>query len=386
MNPPELPRLVMPGLATWVNEFGFQVIPWHYRSDPAKRGTWADEVAAGIPGGRGSDHWRQEQEIDPFILRGKPVYYAFSYVRNVIQALPCDITEFRRWTWFLSADFGSGGGATCWLIWAENPRTNDLVIFDEIYVDTSYGEEERTPEHIKPLIYRKLRHWSGIHESSPIDFRGVVRYAIGDPAGLSYMQEYRKQPMPVYVHGGSPDAKVKINDEDAGEERLNAYFSASFVCCASKDNPEGRWYVARGLCPRCGKERIGAPRLTILKANCPHLIAQLPTIRRKLARKQSEAPPEGNIRVEDHAVDAARYGAMSRPVVKVPYSPASDSTPDHERVVAGQFWRTIENQLEHARVSTLYDTDDEGPRLANDGEPRYRRGEEVLGNVVGGPW
>ena len=363
MSAPDLPRRALPGVVTWRNEYGFRCVIWYYLSDPAKRGTWAEQTSASIPGGMSSDHWRQEQEIDPFLVMGRPAYYGFAYHRNVIPVLPVEIHEFRRWTWFLSADYGSSGGATCWLFWAEEPATGDLIIFDEVYADASYGKDERTPEHIKPLVYEKLRQWAGVPLSQPIDIRQVVKYAIGDPTGLSYAQEYRKQPMPIYVGGGSPDSPVKINDVTAGEGRLNAYFSASFVCCATADNPEGRWYVSKGQCPRCQREQVGRPRLRILKEGAPHLIAQLPTIRKKLPKKSGERAADGNVRVEDHAEASARYGAMSRPVVRIEPVRDARAEPMREQTVAGRFWTTVQSRAEAARVASLWD-DADGEHLA----------------------
>ena len=385
MAAPDLPQRALPGVVTWKNELGFKCVIWYYLSDPAKRGEWADVTSASIPGGRGSDHWRQEQEIDPFLVRGRPTYYGFAYHRNVIAALPVEMSEFRRWTWFLSADYGSGGGATCWLFWAEEPGTGDLIIFDEVYVDASYGKDERTPEHVKPLVYDRLRYWSGTPLSMPIDIRQVVKYAIGDPTGLSYSQEYRKSPMPIYVGGGSPDSPVKINDVAAGEARLNAYCSASFVCCATADNPEGRWYVSKGVCPKCGSERVGRPRLRILKEGAPKLIAQLPTIRKKLPKHSNEKAPDGNVRVEDHAEASARYGAMSRPVVRFEPSRDLSREPKREQSVAGRFWSTVQERTARARAASLWD-EDEGDPLASIDNWRYDGREGDDGTSANGPY
>lgn len=374
----------MPGLVEWKNEYGFKVIVWLFHSDPAKRQGWIEEMAAGVPGGVASDHIQQEQFCNPYLVRGKPIYYGYAAHRNVVEALPCDISEFRNWVWFLSADFGSSGGATCWLFWAENPSTNDLIIFDEVYVDETYSSEDRTPEHIKPLIYARLRHWAGVPESQPLSVRRHVRYAVGDPSGLAYMAEYRKEPLALPVSGGNPEVKVKLNDIEAGEERLNAYFSSSFVCCPSADNQEGRWYVARGNCPKCGALRQGRPRLTILRDGAPHLIAQLPTIRHKLPRG-SEPTPEKRAKVEDHSEAAARYGAMSRPVMRRPLIQGRELPPDREMSTASQFWRMVENKLEDSHVASLYDDPDERA-LALSATKRYHRDDDNLGQVVGGPW
>ena len=165
----ELPQEVMQGVVSWVNEYGFRVTCWLYHSDPDKRGDWLATKAAGVPGGIQSDHIQQEDLVNPFLVRGKAIYWAFNAGRNVVDVLPCDMSEFRTWHWFLSGDFGSGGGATSWLFWAENPATNDLLIFDEVYIDSKTEDGRRTPEHIKPIIYERLRKWAGLGVDQPMD-------------------------------------------------------------------------------------------------------------------------------------------------------------------------------------------------------------------------
>jgi hypothetical protein len=307
------------GMSTWKNELGFTCIAWHWSADPAKANdpNWAAREAASVPGGLASDHWRQEQEMDCHVVAGRPTYWAFKPSRNVIKQLPVPLETMRKWDIFLSADFGSTN-ATCWLFWAEDPKTKLLVVFDELYVDETVREEERAVLPIKSKIYRKLRSFFGVPDEDDFSFRDRIKYAVGDPSGKGYMLEYNSQPLPVHVSGDPPGAKIKLNDRYAGESRLNAYFAPRFKCCEAKGNPNGIYFTELGHCFVCGKEHRGYPRALILGepdgpcTGAPKLIEQIPTIRKKIPTNPQLEHSDKDVNVEDHAVDAAKYGAMSR--------------------------------------------------------------------------
>jgi hypothetical protein len=292
-------------MARWKNEFGFTCFAWYELSDPAKDRAWQEQEAAKIPGGMGSDYWQQEHEMNTHVLRGRATYWAFQYDRNVIDQLPAPPEQMRTWTIFLSADFGATD-PTCWLFWAEEPFTKTLVVWDEIYLSNTPILE------IKKLIYAKLRAFAGINPDDPFEARQVIRYAVGDPQGKGYMQEYCAQPYPVPVGGNPPDSLVKVNDRLAGETRINNFFSVQFNCCGEV------YFLEHAICPRCKRPHRGRPRLLIYGPNCPETVAQIPRQRKLVPTNPELEVSQRDVKIPDHAVDALKYGAMTRMVQGAP--------------------------------------------------------------------
>lgn len=297
--------LPIKGMSTWKNEYNYTCLAWHWSADLSKDEAWVRRESAEIPGGVESDNWQQEQEMNTKVLRGRATYWAFDVKRNVIEHLPVSIEEMRKWTIFLSADFGATD-ATCWLFWAEDPETKTLVVFDEVYVDDKYKPEQRVVGNIKRMVYDRLRHFFGIGDEH---FRAssYIRYAIGDPSGKGYMQEYASEPLPIPVGRQPEGIEVKVNDRLAGENRLNSFFAPQFFCCGQI------YYHEFALCEKCSTAHKGRPRL-IITSNCTHLIEQLPRMRKAVPKNPELEISDRDVKVADHAVDSAKYGALTRPI------------------------------------------------------------------------
>lgn len=307
----------LPGITTYPNELGYRVIIWHYSADPVKDEEWVAEASRRTPGGVEGEDWQQEQEINHHVIAGRPTFFAFNRRRNCIDTIPVPMSEFRTWTHFLSVDYGYGAAPTCWLFWAENPLTRELIIYDSVYVHTegreAWAEESRTCGPIARVVHQKLREWFAVPPDAAFDIRQHVQYAIGDPAGKGFALEYGQSAYPIYVGAPTLDASLpRINDIMAGEQRVNTYLSPAFLCCPDARGLRQPIFAEWAECPICGEKRRGVPRLRILKPNCPELVRQLETLRKRVPLKPELEQSKENVKAPDHAADSCRYGAMSR--------------------------------------------------------------------------
>lgn len=304
----------LPGIAHYPNEYGYRVVVWHYSADPMKDAEWARVARASEPD---PAHWDQEMEISHETVRGRLTFYAFSEARNCIDSLPVSMEEFRSWTHFLSVDYGEGASPTAWLFWAEAP-SKALYVYDSVYVHTegrlAWPKEENNTGAISRVIYEKARHWFGISPSAPMDLHAHIKYAIGDPSGRGLANEYANSAYPIHIGdaSGLPKNVPKVNDMAAGEERVNLYLSPAFLCCRGPDGRRLPVFAEVGQCPVCNAERQGSPRLRILRPNCPELITQLKTVRKKQSSQPGMEPSTRDMALPNHATDALKYGAMTR--------------------------------------------------------------------------
>lgn len=290
-------RQPCPGVALYRNPVnGAMVAVFHYTADPQKRGRWADRESRMYPGGRQSTDWRQEFEIDFDADELKRTYWAYETERNVIKPFPIPTD----WSWFLGIDWGQTA-PTAVVFCAQNPSTQAVFVFDEIYVPNA------RPKAICAEIYAKLERHMG-YPINGANIGEVLEDAVGDPSGPAFAQMYGEEPYPVPVRTKGFKTEWKLNDRRQGAARVNEAFSPSFVCCGLRQFPIGAHDIGR--CKTCEKGRRAYPLLYILEGRAPHLERTLPGIVKAAAVREELEDPERDEKVEDHAPDALRYAIM----------------------------------------------------------------------------
>jgi hypothetical protein len=232
------------------------------------------------------------------------------------------------WERFGSMDHGQNN-PTCWLLWAVDYDGN-LVVCDEYY---SPGLVSR---HAAEILRRRKAWWevdagwSNTCWADPsIGAKHGLERELGDPASVA--TEYAD-----YGIGLS----LANNDRAAGYLRL----------CELLHVEPGRIPPDWASAPAA---LAGAPRLYLFKT-CTHLIAQL-----KSAPVAEDGINAGEVvdpkwaSAHGHAIDAARYGAMSRP------SPSEEPQPsphlEDERAEALRQWYQREREEQQARELDEYE-------------------------------
>lgn len=282
---------------------GGVVASFHYTADPAKRGNWADLESRIYPGGRDSIEWRQEYEIDFEAEERTRTYWAFEPRRNVIAPFPIPL----EWSWFLCVDFGQTA-PTAWLFMAQNPWTQAVFIFDELYVPNA------KPKAVSAEIYERLGRHAGVGINA-MNLGEILDDCVGDPMGPAFAQHYGEEPHPIWIRTKGFNTPWKLNDRRQGAARVNEAFSPSFICCGKRQYPVGGG--AQGRCNTCNEARQAFPLLYIFEGRCPNLVRTIPKCTKIPAANEALEETERDEKVEDHAPDAMRYGIM-RTMFEIP--------------------------------------------------------------------
>jgi len=232
------------------------------------------------------------------------------------------------WERFESMDHGQNN-PTCWLLWAVDYDGN-LIVGDEYY---SPG---LVSKHAAEILRRRTAWWEvggGWSNTCWADPSISARHGLSDQLGrpASITTEYAD-----YGIGLSP----ANNDRAASYLRL----------CELLHVEPGRIPPAWASVPAHFE---GAPRLYVFNT-CTHLIAQL-----KSAPVAEDGINAGEVvdpkwaSTHGHAIDAARYGAMSRP------SPSEEPQPqlhlEDERAEALRQWYQREREEQEAREFEDYE-------------------------------
>lgn len=297
----------------------------HYSADPEKRDpSWAAEESR-MYGGVTSVDWLQEQEIDFTAEAGILTYWAFDRFKNVVPWIKIP-PDWQRW---VSVDFG-GTVPSCVLFFAQNPLTNQVVVWNEIWV-------AQVPSNaVKAEVYELLAADAGVAPEN-LAIGDILADAVGDPKRRQDILDWNAEPWPVPLHGNPPKGKLDLNARKAGENKVNDWLAPSFVCCYRRQ-------VIRDLgtkmrCRKCGVERDGAPLLVILEGKAPNLVRTLPEIRRAAPALAGQEGKEDDEKGQElHAADALRYGVMTWTVEDVGPAPEKD-------LLAVPSWRLPTDQI-----------------------------------------
>jgi PBSX family phage terminase large subunit len=191
------------------------------------------------------------------------------------------------WERFESMDHGAHN-PTCWLYWAVDYDGN-LIVCDEYY---SAGLVSR---HATEILRRRRDSWQtdGWSNTCWADPSIFARHGLSDPRGspASVMTEY---------------AEFGIGLSPANHDRKAGYLRLCELLHVDPKRLRPSWAPARSA-------DVGAPRLYVF-TTCRHLIEQF-----KSAPVAAEGLDAGEIvdprwaTSHGHAIDSARYGAMSRP-------------------------------------------------------------------------
>jgi Phage terminase large subunit len=225
------------------------------------------------------------------------------------------------WERFESMDHGANN-PTCWLLWAFDYDGN-LIVCDEYYASGLVSK------HAAEILRRRAAWWEPSGESNTCcaDPSIFARHGLSDPRGspASVMTEYAE-----FGIGLSP----ANNDRKAGYLRL---------CELLRVDPKR----LRPSWAPSSSAVLGAPRLYVFRT-CRNLIDQF-----KSAPVAAEGLDAGEIvdprwaTSHGHAIDAARYGAMSRPSPSD--EPERDSTLEDPRAEALRQSYLQERELDEAR-------------------------------------
>jgi PBSX family phage terminase large subunit len=189
------------------------------------------------------------------------------------------------WERFESMDHGANN-PTCWLLWAADYDGN-VVIADEYYSPGLVSKHA-------PEILRRRRDWWEVHGESNTcwaDPSIFARHGMSDRWG---------RPASIASEYGDFDIGLSQanNDRKAGYHRL----------CELLHVEPGRHAPSWAACPSGAG---GAPRMYVFSP-CKHLIEQLKSAPVAGVDAGEVVDPKWATS-HGHAIDAARYGAMSRP-------------------------------------------------------------------------
>jgi PBSX family phage terminase large subunit len=191
------------------------------------------------------------------------------------------------WERFESMDHGANN-PTCWLLWAVDYDGN-LIVCDEYYASGLVSQ------HAPEILRRRAEWWQPAGESNSCwaDPSIFARHGLSDLRGrpASVMTEY---------------AEFGIGLSPANSDRKAGYLRLCELLRVDPKRLRPSWAPALPTV-------VGAPRLYVF-TTCGHLIEQF-----KSAPIAAEGVDAGEIvdpkwaTSHGHAIDAARYGAMSRP-------------------------------------------------------------------------
>lgn len=238
--------------------------------------------------------WQKRFVQGSFDVFSGQIYDMFNPSIHVIQ--PFEIPQqFER---FRAIDHGTATGhATCCLWFAVDFDSN-IYVFQEYY-----QEAEVVSKHVESV--NKL---SQVRTTTGNIIADHYAYTVIDPSTHAKTKErngYRFSVADEYLDAGIPTIAAQ-NDVLAGINRVKEYLTL---------DPE-RYHPF--LKDDEGEFIKGAPRLYIF-SSCDNLIEEIAQYRWKtysgkmLANVDRDDPKEAPVKRQDHAVDALRYGIMSRP-------------------------------------------------------------------------
>lgn len=306
----------MVGVAHYRNpKYGAFCAVYSFLADTAKRGVEWEKTEAIKFGGVDSPDWLTDYRMRRGANKGIVVYPHFDVRWNEVDPRPvnkeCEI--------FLSVDPG-GTAPTAILFWEWDARRRVLTAFDELYAP---GVQVSVVGFKMQIAARLCYHLNLAPDEMMFDERlGDNVYDPEDPGG---MVEYAQEPNPLVFRGNPPTEKGsgwKINNRRIGEYRLDSALRPGFICheqrqfpadgemdgtCqVSVEQPDGSWAI-------CGKKHRAEPMVVFMRGRCPNVIRQLPKqVRVSMVDPELETP-EKSKKIEDHAVDAARYAVMRYP-------------------------------------------------------------------------
>jgi hypothetical protein len=200
------------------------------------------------------------------------------------------------WKRFESMDHGRRN-PTAWLWWTVDPD-GFLIVEDEYYVEGLLPSQHAPAIRAQRQMVAPNIRWGGVI-APPDTFRAAHD-------GRTVAQEYQEAAEILLIQGN--------DNVDAGLLRVSEWMSRD----KSLEFPD--WHpFARTL----GPDGLGSPRVFVSR-RCANLIGEIPDYRWKdlsPTQERDRDQPEQPRKKDDHAVDAFRYGIMSRPR---PYTQITD--------------------------------------------------------------
>ena len=270
----------------------FLVMCVHYTADAQKRGAWAaDKKRAYFD----PQDFEYEHEIDFWSLGARATYWGFGKW-NIVPAAPVAPDS----KIYLSFDFGQVN-ATAVYFYAQHPKTKDIAIFDEVYINDKTSPilgVKNNPGDVSRLIYERMGERLGI-DPYTMKMDDVVLCAVGDPAGSAYAASYAEKPWPISIMTKGFKLPFRLNDRRMGESKVNEVLRPSAIHCGA------RWFASE--CGKCKTALQPRPILTVMEGRAPNLVRTWPLIKKPKVEDGQEAGDVDAPKQEDHGPDSVRY-------------------------------------------------------------------------------
>lgn len=274
-------------------------------ADPEKRkpGFLALIASYFPPLGLEDPRCREEYWMDFDAERAKLLYHAWSPTYNVVPEFDLAERGFSRR--FLCFDFGD---QTAVLFAAQNPVTQQIVVYDEVY---PYRELVST---IQQKVYERFaeHHQLSMAQEDAWRINDFCEDIIGDPRGASLAREFGEGSLPISIRCKgikTPDGS-RYDDHERGRARVNSLLAPSFWHCGRRQHARTKngSYSTLGVCAFCGHSPLQAtPLFVVMQGRAPNLVRTWP-------EQVKETPRPGEIEtdkeqrgIEDHMWDTVRY-------------------------------------------------------------------------------
>jgi hypothetical protein len=272
---------------------GFFVMVTHFHADKQKRGDWADRKRRGY---MDPLDFEIEHSLEFWGLGARATYWAFGR-HNIVKAGPVpEDAEI-----YLSFDFGQVH-ATAVYFYAQDKKTKEIVIFDEIYVTEKnaqlLGLVKNSPTEVAGLIYKKMAEHLGLNVAT-MKMSDVVKLSVGDPSGAQYAASYADCPWPIAIMTRGFKLPFNLNRREPGEAKVNELLRPTAYHC------ERKWFSTE--CGICDAKLTPKPLLTVMEGRAPNLVRTWPLIKKPKEDDGLEADEKDAPKQEDHGPDSVRY-------------------------------------------------------------------------------
>lgn len=232
----------------------------------------------------------------------------FDATIHVIDDLgPLEIRIPSNWPVFRCADWGSRSPSACYWVCVDNDGL--LVVLDELY-----GPGD-TPDRWARRILQVEEAWGWTEKPRGMEDRRV---------SVSKLQ-------------GVLDPSCFKDNTTGGPKIANQVFEEGVVFYEGDDDRKAGWVELRRRLMERGGASKKIPGLRIAR-RCVNLIRTLPN-----AISDKNEPDDVDTKQEDHAIDAIRYGVMSRPRGRVESEMDEHELKNWERVMLRQAQASANN-------------------------------------------
>lgn len=320
-------RYPFPGIWVWKNQFDIRVVRLHYSADPLKDEKWIEaERARAVD----KEMFEQEMEINFGARLGQKLFPRFQEEFTVERSFPIP----RLWTRFFALDPHPVVPHAA--LWGACDPFGDLWIYREYWPSKVYGKPGNIPEDDNQITVEEYMRCCAWLESAGNPQNGAQLDSDGNVKLPGFRERVYKRAIDyaarAFGQGTSDDDEsdnFQKRFEDAAE--LLAYGDDSgrpaefpgftfYLEDAIKDKDVGIGRVNQWLTPREYDDGKGGwvkkSKLRIFGDNCPELVWQLKTNRRKMLTAQQAEVQDPVFKVfqkRNHLTDCLRYIIMMEP-------------------------------------------------------------------------